>query len=68
MKEIIKLVGILVLVTLIATAMLSFTYAITRPLIEKERENKFQEKIKSVFPESDLTKKVDGYFEVYKGN
>ena len=68
MNEILKIIITLTLVTVIATTLLAMSYGITKPFIDKAKENNFQIQIKKIFPDSDSNRKVDSKFEVYSQN
>jgi electron transport complex protein RnfG len=65
MNESVKIVLSLVLFSLVATFLLSVSYALTKPLIDLAREKNLQGELQKVFPDSDSYNKVNDSFEVY---
>ncbi|MGE4357920.1 MAG: RnfABCDGE type electron transport complex subunit G [Candidatus Omnitrophota bacterium] len=57
---------ILMLVCLIASSVLSFTYRKTYPLIIAQKEKEEKEALKTVYPEGEEFKKFNDYYVVYK--
>ena len=67
MKEMLRLVFSLLIVTVIATGLLSITYSLTRPFIDQAQQTMFDEQLQSFFPGYDEVIEIDERLEVYKG-
>ncbi|MCM8793657.1 MAG: RnfABCDGE type electron transport complex subunit G [Candidatus Omnitrophica bacterium] len=57
---------ILMLVCLIASAVLAFTYKTTSPLITLQKEKEEKETLNSIYEEAEEFRKVEDYYLVYK--
>ncbi|MFH0977858.1 MAG: RnfABCDGE type electron transport complex subunit G [Candidatus Woesearchaeota archaeon] len=69
MKETTKMVMSMFLVTVIATALLSFVYALTAPIIAAQKQLSLSNDLKQFFPNSDEVKVVNQTYQVFeKGN
>jgi electron transport complex protein RnfG len=66
MNELAKMVIVLAIITVIATALLSVVNSITKPIIDKSRESEFQNQMREIFPSLDSTLKKADRFEVYQ--
>lgn len=73
-RRMIKQAGILTLIVCVSTVLLTFTYALTNPIIEKNREDRIENNINLIFPEMerkelrpayDEGRKVGDYYAAY---
>lgn len=61
MKELVKLVLPMILVVFIASLLLSFTYGLTKPIIDEREKVRTENMLKELFPE------LDSYSEIENG-
>jgi electron transport complex protein RnfG len=67
MKETARLVLIVVVVTMIATALLAFVHQLTQPIIQSQKADRYSAQLQQVFASADSIEKKGDQYEIRQG-